>query len=55
VIRLSQAARAQVSGLASYYDDHDRPDAVRNLRAADAHGPVVQVVFHEAADIPRRL
>jgi len=99
VIRLSRAARAQVSNLASYYDGLDRPEAVRNLRAiiaragerieaqrglffpaprpypnlsrpgwlwlkegpywiayaSDPRGAVIQVVFHEAADIPGRL
>jgi plasmid stabilization system protein ParE len=34
VIRLSRAARAQVSQLTRYYADHDRPEAVRNLRGA---------------------
>ena len=34
MIRLSRKAQAQVSSLASYYEDLDRPEAVRNLRAA---------------------
>ena len=99
MIRLSVAARAQVSRLASYYDALDRPEAVRNLRtiiakageriearrglflpaprpypglaragwlwlkegpywiafASDVRGAIIQVVFHEAADIPNRL
>ena len=33
MIRLSRAARIQVADLARYYDDRDRPEAVRNLRA----------------------
>jgi len=99
VIRLSRAARAQVLSLASYYDNLDRPEAVRNLRdiiaragaridaqrglffpaprpypdltrpgwlwlkegpywiayVSDPRGAVIQVIFHEAADIPSRL
>jgi hypothetical protein len=34
VIRLSRTARAQLSSLAAYYEDLERPEAVRNLRAA---------------------
>jgi len=34
VIRLSRAAQEQLSGLATYYDGLDRPEAVRSLRAA---------------------
>jgi len=99
VIRLSRKARAQLSCLAAYYEDKERPEAVRNLRAAIARagerietqrglffctprpyrtlthpgwtwlkegtywiaysaepgGAVIQVVFHEAADIPNRI
>jgi plasmid stabilization system protein ParE len=99
VIRLSRKARAQVSSLASYYEDLERPEAVRNLRAIIARaserieaqrglflpaprpypnlsrpgwrwlkegsywiayssepgGAAIQVVFHETADIPRRI
>ena len=33
MIRLSRTARSQISSLARYYADLDRPEAVRNLRA----------------------
>jgi plasmid stabilization system protein ParE len=99
VIRLSRAARAQIADLAKYYEDLDRPEAVRNLRmmiaraadriearrgrsfpaprpypnltragwlwlkegpywiayARDSKGGLIQVIFHEAADIPNRI
>jgi plasmid stabilization system protein ParE len=99
VIRLSRAARAQISELAKYYNEQDRPEAVRNLRviiaraaerietqrgrffpaprpypsltrpgwlwlkegpywiayAAGPGGATIQVIFHEAADIPSRM
>jgi len=40
VIRLSRAARTQVSGLAKHYDERERPEAVRNLRACLASAAV---------------
>jgi plasmid stabilization system protein ParE len=38
MIRLSPAARAQVSSLIKHYTDLDGPEAVRNPRAAIARG-----------------
>jgi plasmid stabilization system protein ParE len=99
VIRLSRTAQVQVSGLAHYYEDLDRPEAAKNLRTIVAKaggrietrrglffpaprpypnlarpgwiwlkegaywiaytqekgGAVIQAIFHEAADIPRRI
>ena len=99
MIPLSRTARSQISSLARYYADLDRPEAVRNLRAIvaragerieagrgqffpaprpypnltrsgwrwlkegpywiayvpDSEGAVIQVVFHEAADMPGRF
>ncbi len=99
MIRLSRAARAQVTELAKHYEDRDRPEAIRNLRAAiaraaerieaqrgrfypaprpypdlmrrgwlwlkegpywiayaaDPGGAVIQVVFYETANMPKRI
>lgn len=34
MIALSRQARRHVSGLLAYYEEHDRPEAARGLRAA---------------------
>jgi hypothetical protein len=39
-MRLSRAARTQVSGLAKHDDERERPEAVRNLRACLASAAV---------------
>jgi hypothetical protein len=40
VIRVSREAQEQVASLTTHYDDLERPEAVRNLRAAVARGSV---------------